>query len=264
LSIISAREKNVVRRFEAPGGPLTDCRDITFSQFVDKLHSGEARAHDIYWAMHELSSADDQSLLVEYFEQIETSLQLTGSRPYVNPCNNRRASSPTSRNYRLTSWVGADNHVENLHYDDEDNLHLVLTGAKEWLLIPPGKLADLNYHSLTESLKENQVGAPSSSEVGKDPATTSENPLNHNPTRILLQPGQALYLPAAWSHQVAGAPSAQSPSPSTPFIFSVNRYGRERSEHKDDSAASSARGEVSSAASAPPRGEISATRLPRK
>jgi hypothetical protein len=78
----------------------------------------------------------------------------------------------------LTGWVGPTNHIENIHYDDDDNLHLILKGRKLWLIYPPSQSTNLLFYSLLPLLwnfmKFGHDGAPfMRNGIGGDPATTN-------------------------------------------------------------------------------------------
>ena len=104
--------------------------------------------------------------------------------------------------------------LEQLHYDDEDNIHLMLHGRKRWLIFPPN--APLHYPTLPSLL----FPPPTSAILQPDPCTsTLDASTQQPPIDITLSPGDLLYLPAAWSHQVQSLPDTQ-----TSHVFSVNKF----------------------------------------
>lgn len=124
---------------------------------------------------------------------------------------------------------------------DEDNLHLMLKGAKRWLLFPPNK--DLKWYPLLPLLRnrsDEKHRLPDG--LGADPASTSIDPRNYDPIVVTLHAGEALFLPSAWAHQVEGVDIEHQAEVSdvadgaeheqhfghetkeTEFMFSVNRF----------------------------------------
>ena len=88
---------------------------MTPQQLADKICSGEAREHDLYWAYYTASDKGALATLekapaVRAFRELERALSLS------------KANSPPA----LSLWAGPAGHVEYLHYDDDDNLHLVV------------------------------------------------------------------------------------------------------------------------------------------
>lgn len=105
--------------------------------------------------------------------------------------------------------------LEQLHYDDEDNLHLIIHGHKRWHIFPPN--APLQYPSL-----HTLFGSSSGHIIQSDPCTSplqAETQSQLTPIVITLSPGDLLYVPAAWSHEVQSVPDSP-----TSFVFSVNKF----------------------------------------
>jgi hypothetical protein len=124
----------------------------------------------------------------------------------------------------LSSYIYCGVHAwhintENLHYDDEDNLHLMLHGRKRWLVFPPNTC--LPYPSLLSLLTtSSSSSSPSAPTIQPDPCTSPLDATTHQPPiDITLSPGDLLYLPTAWSHQVHSLPDTP-----TSFVFSVNKF----------------------------------------
>ena len=97
--------------------------------FADSVRSGEAKKHDLYWAYYQANGTTlPTTRAAGLFLKIEHALGLQERR------------GATKKTAPLTIWAGSSGHVESLHYDDEDNLHVVICGTKEWILYPPSAM----------------------------------------------------------------------------------------------------------------------------
>lgn len=218
---------NWVRIFEplAPGEcpsqsvmkrQIVDTKDMRFSpDFVEQLKSGAAAACDQYWSFS--SPGQTFSQCIQKTTQFEKAEALLGLRP---------------GGVEISAWVGANTHVEPLHYDDDDNLHLMLRGSKRWIIFPPSQtLTSLGFYSLWPlawALLAKVALPKLPNGIGCDPASTAVDPnkstLGRERCVFTLDAGEALYLPATWAHQVESTPaSSDAPDPSE-HIFSVNRF----------------------------------------
>ena len=196
---------NTVRR-HSPGTSNVIGNDyMTFERFLETIPTGEARRHDLYWAFSSIPDANTgaantntgaantntagQEPLHAFFSSTETLLNLP----------------PAS----MTAWVGTS-HTEPLHYDNSDNLHLMVQGQKRWLLFPPN--SSLDYPSIVAAEpKSDQPYTP-------DPFTSPKSLDSLTPAiDVTLNPGDLLYIPAGWSHSVISQDE-------TPFNFSVNKF----------------------------------------
>jgi len=194
--LLDGESVNNIRIYDTDHNLVTT-QDMTFANYLTYISSGEAAERDMYWAY-----ARDlrPSQLDEFFFRVEDVLGLSPSPP-------------------LTGWVGSE-HTEQLHYDDEDNLHLMLHGQKSWHIFPPNTA--LQYPSFMSLLRSSdqtgsQLVQPDPCTSPLDAAAVQQSQLS--PIMVTLSPGDLLYLPAAWSHQVQSLPGSK-----TSHVLSVNKF----------------------------------------
>ena len=121
-------------------------------------------------------------------------------------------------------WVGTRPTVSPLHYDDYENLLCQITGRKEVVLFPPADIDRLYYVGRPKGVlrftpPSTFVRDPAAvdprafvfgSSVHVDRPDLARHPLyaSTTPTRALLGPGDCLFLPAFWHHEVQSQPDA--------------------------------------------------------
>ena len=145
----------------------------------------------------------------------------------------------TELNHLVTNlWVGGMPTISPLHYDDYENLLCQIRGHKEVILFPPQQLPYLYYTSRPKGhLHYEYPGIfrrdPSSidrrsnvvfgSGVNVDSPDKKIHPLyfkHATPYRVLLNPGDVLYLPAYWHHEVQSIPDNEGLNVAVNFWFS--------------------------------------------
>ena len=97
-------------------------------------------------------------------------------------------------------WIGNRSTIA-CHYDAYDNLACVLAGRRRFTLYPPDAIGDLYVGPVDHTLS----GQPVSMAAGKADAATTYPRFTAAQARALvvdLLPGDALYLPKLWWHQV--------------------------------------------------------------
>eukprot|EP00949_MAST-11_sp_MAST-11-sp1_P004702 g4702.t1 len=99
-------------------------------------------------------------------------------------------------------WIGDGRSVSSLHKDPFENMYTVVRGEKSFLLVPPSDAAFLEEKEYPNScFREGSIV----SAEGKT-AWLSEESLHSDdisPVRVVVKPGQTLYLPALWHHKVS-------------------------------------------------------------
>lgn len=119
-------------------------------------------------------------------------------------------------------WIGSKPTVSPLHYDDYENLLCQIRGNKELILFPPSDLPYLYYNGrpkgtlkykypttfVRDSSTLNRQSIVFGSSINVDKPDLKLHPLykKASPIRVFLQPGDILYLPAFWHHEVQSIP----------------------------------------------------------
>ncbi len=103
-------------------------------------------------------------------------------------------------------WMGPSGHVTHLHYDCMDGVLMQFHGAKHVILFPPSQLYNLYPFSLLKQLIHGPKLRAGHSRVYPDQPDFAQFPrlqeaLNHR-YDVLLERGDALYIPAGWWHEV--------------------------------------------------------------
>ena len=132
-------------------------------------------------------------------------------------------------------WIGNKPTTSPLHYDDYENLLCQIWGRKELILYPPSDLTSLYYVGRPKG--KLTYGYPS--KFTRDPATVDQGSFvfgssvnldapdmrrhpkfkNASPIRVVLEPGDVIYLPAYWHHEVQSIPDDDGLNVAVNFWF---------------------------------------------
>jgi len=145
------------------------------------------------------------------------------------------AASPQLEALVTNLWIGTKPTTSPLHYDDYENLLCQIRGRKEIVLYPPADLTNLYY--IGRSKGKMTYDYPS--KFTRDPGTIEKEsyvfgssvnldspdwkrfPLYRNakPMRVVLEPGDVIYLPAYWHHEVQSLPDEDGLNVAVNFWF---------------------------------------------
>lgn len=113
----------------------------------------------------------------------------------------------------VNMWIGDDRSVSSLHKDPYENFYTVVRGRKHFLLHPPvdypflypKKVNQTQYILESGHWKRIPVEAPQIEWISVDPLQLDTFPLYKHtlPLRVTLNPGDMLYLPSLWFHEVS-------------------------------------------------------------
>ncbi|MBD1912837.1 MULTISPECIES: cupin-like domain-containing protein [unclassified Leptolyngbya] len=184
----SDRYKQDKREWTSIGSGV-QIKRLPFRDYAKLLRNHEAHEHDIYLAKCPLTNtplAEEQTL-----QDIAQKLKQLG---FIKP-----ASAPNL-------WIGPGGHIECLHYDPTDGVLIQLHGTKRLILFPPSQTANLYPYPIHTHLRYGLKLRCWFSQVYPDTPNLEvfprfRNALSHK-YEILLNPGEALYIPAGWWHEV--------------------------------------------------------------
>jgi hypothetical protein len=97
-------------------------------------------------------------------------------------------------------WIGNASEV-SCHYDTFDNLACVVAGVRRFTLYPPDAVGDLYVGPIDHTMAGPSVSLAAGSEPG-DPRYPRFEAARGRALTADLKPGDALYLPKLWWHQV--------------------------------------------------------------
>jgi lysine-specific demethylase 8/hypoxia-inducible factor 1-alpha inhibitor (HIF hydroxylase) len=175
-----------------------------FRTYAELIRSGEAYQQDIYLGKCSLQAtplAESEPIADLTAQLAELGLQ-------------QPASS-------LNLWIGSG-HTECLHYDVMDGTLIQLHGSKQVTLFPPSQTANLYpypfYAHLRHGLKLRSWFSrvyPNRPDLQAFPKLRAALKHRHD---VTLNPGEALYIPAGWWHEVTAI--------GEDMVCSVNRFWR--------------------------------------
>jgi hypothetical protein len=163
---------------------------------------------------------------------------------------NVSAQLPMARALRLAGprlvsanlWMGDGGMRSNLHWDGHDNILLQLVGTKTLVILPPEATPELSYVPFAEHRYSFDGkafnGYATTGRVVENHALfdafdtgNHELPAAIQATRacvVTLRPGEALFLPALWSHAVVSTPAGvdEGSEAGAPQLQTVRLHGR--------------------------------------
>ncbi|WP_088893267.1 cupin-like domain-containing protein [Leptolyngbya ohadii] len=177
----------------------------SFVKYAELLRSGEAQMQDIYLAkcpIHKTPLIDTEAI-ADYKAAME---QIGFTQP---------AST-------INLWAGPGGHVESLHYDVMDGTLIQLHGSKRVVLFPRSQTSNLYpfpfyvhlWHGLKLRSWFSQV-YPDRPDYAAFPKLKAA--MQHR-VEVILHPGELLYIPAGWWHEVSALDGE--------MVCSLNRFWR--------------------------------------
>ena len=159
---------------------------MPFTDYIELLHSHEAHEKDIYLAKCSLRDTNLENN--ESLSGIGEKLGLT--KPIGN----------------LNLWVAPGGHMECLHYDTLDGILMQLHGTKKVVLFPPNQTYNLYPFSVfVHLLRGLELRSWFSTVYSENPdfiAFPKFKQALANKQEVILEPGEMLYIPMVWWHEV--------------------------------------------------------------
>jgi len=156
--------------------PLTQFRReaMAFSEFIAKLLNSKATGEHYYLM---------QRPIVEDFPELVADI--------------RRPSWIEGRKVDVNLWVGSADNVTQLHFDRDENFLAEVYGSKHIRLFDPGQSGFLYPYP-----KDSVMYYLSFVDCDNPDFDTYPELRKARPWECVLEPGEILYLPARWWHQV--------------------------------------------------------------
>jgi lysine-specific demethylase 8/hypoxia-inducible factor 1-alpha inhibitor (HIF hydroxylase) len=181
-------------------GSGVESSSIPFSEYAQKLQSGEASENDIY--LGKCSLANTPLANNPSFECLRSQL---GLNTPITPLN---------------LWLGFGGHTTCLHCDAFDGTLIQLYGAKKVILFPPNQLYNLYPFSLLNNLVYGFKRRASYSQVYPQKPDLLAFPKFKKALsqsyEVVLNQGDILYIPVGWWHEVSCLGNG--------VVCSVNRF----------------------------------------
>lgn len=181
-------------------GSGVKAQSITFTDYAQHLLTGVAQEEDLYLGRCALThtSLDSRPNLLQAEAWFNLKLPATA----------------------MNLWVGPGGHTSCLHYDPMDGLLMQLHGAKKVLLFPPAQTYNLYPIPLYKPLRYGLALRAVYSQVYPDRPDLDAFPkfarAQPYAIEIILNPGDILFLPAGWWHEVTSLGDG--------VVCSVNRF----------------------------------------
>ncbi|KQY28062.1 transcriptional regulator [Caulobacter sp. Root487D2Y] len=188
---------------EGPGGFNFDRESLTLGQTLERIDQAAA----------------DPGRASVYMGSLPTDDYLPGFDQ-----DHRVAFLPSAARPRV--WLGNASRVA-CHYDTYDNLACVVAGRRRFTLYPPDAIGDLYVGPIDHTMAGQPVALAAGAEPG-DPRFPRFEAARDRAAVVELAPGDALYLPKLWWHQVEALDSrnllvnywwdAFAAGPDAPFV----------------------------------------------
>lgn len=159
---------------------------MSFLEYAELLRNGTAYEQDLYLAKCILANTP----LANAPEILRAEEQLGLQMP----------ATP------LNLWVGPGGHTTFMHYDSMDGTLMQLYGSKRVVLFPSSQLYNLYPFSVLNHLRRGMKIRASYSQVHPDRPDYDAFPRFKKAQQyryeVILNPGEVLFIPAGWSHEV--------------------------------------------------------------
>lgn len=172
------------------GGPLP-VRLVVGNRETGKTRFSKARLDDYLRSLEQGPQSELPTGPMPYLKEFDLLERIPGLRDDVHP----RQLIPQRRLSSCSAWVGPQGAHTGLHYDYLDNIAVLLRGAKRFYLAKPGTIEKLG----AASPKYDRWARLSSIGVADLVATGQSS---GSLFVADLEPGDALYVPRGWWHEV--------------------------------------------------------------
>ncbi|MDO9103410.1 MAG: cupin-like domain-containing protein [Methylovulum sp.] len=157
---------------------------MTMTAFAACIQDGSAKIKHLYLAQSPIGHTEAAKSIATELSFLTRDLGL----------------EPAIRGATLNVWVGPAGHAEPLHFDPGDGTLIQLHGSKKVILFPPEQTAYLYpfgfYDTLPFWVSQVNIDNP---DLDKHPDYSKAKQHRYE---LVLNPGQLLYIPTHWWHEV--------------------------------------------------------------
>lgn len=171
--VVQSSPNGVFGLDEEKGGPRYEQKHMSFGEYAGHVLSDEPSDVRLY-----LQRSSIPDLLPQLMEDFDLP-------PYVE----------RDQVYLTNLWFGPGGNVTRLHYDVPNNFLAQVCGSKRFVMFPPGDMSRL-YPFRTKSYNMSQVN------IDEPDLERFPRFRDARPVEITLQPGEMLFIPSFWWHQV--------------------------------------------------------------
>lgn len=204
---------DILKASTTPEGSYQYLQTNKISDPEISLFIGQPQIRGRYFYAEDVFNHNFTSQRMKFSEAIETiynySKQSNGPTAYAGSIELKEllpefigiASMPLiDKQYSARIWAGNSSQV-SLHFDQQDNIACLVSGKREFMLIPPDQIANVYVGPLDKS-----IAGPPTSMVNIDNPDFEKHPKFKTALEsaefAILEPGDALYIPSLWWHSV--------------------------------------------------------------
>ncbi len=173
--------------FETPKNQWSKYCDhlkLSIHEFIAHVRDGSAKQRNLYLAQNPIG---ESKAALSIAEQMNFLRQTLGFEPAIVEAT-------------LNLWFGPAGHTELLHFDPSDGTMMMMHGKKRVILYPPTQSPNLYpfgfYDVLPFWISQVNIEAP---DLTRYPNFHKSDQYRYE---VLLSPGQLLFIPAQWWHEV--------------------------------------------------------------
>ena len=172
---------------------------MSLEKYAQKIYDGSVVSQALYLALFEIG----ETAIADDF------------RPFLNEISSATGLEKQSNN-DINLWVAPGGHLEPLHFDGDDGTIIQLVGNKTVTLVSPKHSKNLYPFPWWKSGMPSTFSRVNLENIDHKKYPEATQALNAA-IQVSLNPGQALYIPAGWWHQVLSESTTKS-------VISINRF----------------------------------------
>ncbi|CAC5402198.1 HIF1AN [Mytilus coruscus] len=163
--------------------------ELTFDEFVKKINKGKSKGQRLY-LQQTLNETVGKNIVSDF---------LGFNWNWVTAQQKKNSFGPLTNNMLL---IGQEGNITPVHYDEQENFFAQVYGYKRFILFPPEEFPNLYPHPTYHPCDRQ-------SQVDFDEPDFEKFPKFRNASgfETVVGPGDVLYIPIYWWHQVESIPN---------------------------------------------------------